>query len=111
MATNPPSSTPSIADALNRLWIRFLPEIEDRIAIIDTAAKALANGVLTNEEREAAHSAAHKLSGTLGTFGLNHGTELARKAELEFEKQSPSVAPAELTTWISELSLLVRNRQ
>ena len=111
MASNSPATKPSIADALNRLWIRFLPEIEGRITILETASQALANSSLTDEQREEAHAAAHKLSGTLGTFGLDRGTELARRAELEFEKQSPSVVPAELTAWISELGLLVRSRQ
>ena len=38
-------------------------------------------------QREAAHAAAHKLAGTLGTFNLARGTELAREFELLFSAE------------------------
>ena len=46
-----------LAEAMNRLWSKFLPQMEQRAAD------------------------AHKLAGVLGTFGLNEGTDLAREAE------------------------------
>ncbi len=77
MATTPPA----MAEALARLWTKFLPEIEQRVALLEAAAQTLATGALTQQQREAAHAAAHKLAGSLGTFGLHRGTEIARQAE------------------------------
>lgn len=72
---------PTIADALNRLWIKFLPQMEARVATLETAAAALAAGTLTAELQEQASAEAHKLAGVLGTFGLLEGTKFAREAE------------------------------
>jgi HPt (histidine-containing phosphotransfer) domain-containing protein len=71
----------AISAALERLWIRFLPEIKARVEILESAAHALAAGKLSPTQRESAASAAHKLAGTLGTFSLARGTELARELE------------------------------
>ena len=72
---------PSIADAMNSLWARFLPQIEARVATLEAAATALGAGDLTGDLKEQACADAHKLAGVLGTFGLREGTELAREAE------------------------------
>lgn len=76
----------AIAELLNRMWVKFLPDIEERVAVLESAANAVSRGNLTDELREKAWSAAHKLAGTLGTFGLDEGTVLAREAELLYER-------------------------
>jgi HPt (histidine-containing phosphotransfer) domain-containing protein len=76
-----PDRTHEISAALERLWSRFLPENCARVEILEAAARAVALGSLTSADREAAASAAHKLAGTLGTFQLMRGTELARELE------------------------------
>lgn len=70
-----------LAEAMNRLWAKHLPKMEERVAILEDAAGRLAGGTLTEEEQQRASSEAHKLAGVLGTFGLTEGTELAREAE------------------------------
>jgi HPt (histidine-containing phosphotransfer) domain-containing protein len=108
MATNP--LPPPMADALSRLWTKFLPEIEARVELIEIAAQALAAGSLPDEQRVAAHAAAHKLAGTLGTFGLHRGTDLAREAELTLaESPALSSAPA-LTACVAELRAVIQSR-
>lgn len=72
---------PSLTEALNRLWERFLPEFRERLNLLEPAAVELTENRLPPEVRNAAHSAAHKLAGVLGTFNLNEGTELARALE------------------------------
>ena len=79
-----PSAASNLSAAIDRLWIRFLPEIRERVGVLDAAAEACAASQLTDQQREAAHAAAHKLAGTLGTFNLARGTELAREFELLF---------------------------
>ena len=71
----------SVAEAMNRLWAQYLPQIEERVQILELAAGAFRDGALTSEQREKATAAAHKLAGVLGTFGLPEGTLLAREAE------------------------------
>lgn len=73
-----------ISDALNKLWVKFLPQIEERLAAMETANSQLAAGTFSDEDRLNAASAAHKLAGVLGTFGLAEGTALAREAEIAY---------------------------
>jgi HPt (histidine-containing phosphotransfer) domain-containing protein len=71
----------SVTAAMDRLWLQFLPQLQERVATLETAAAALADRNLPSELREQAVAAAHKLAGVLGTFGLAEGTSLAREAE------------------------------
>lgn len=72
---------PAINAALDGLWIRFLPQMQERLRLLQTVVEAIEAGDLPGEERSAAEAAAHKLAGVLGTFGLSEGTALAREAE------------------------------
>lgn len=85
---NSPPQPPSLAAALDGIWQRHLPEIEERLAALELAAAATAAGTLTAEQRQAAHSAAHKLAGVLGSFGLAEGTAPARETELHYAAKS-----------------------
>ncbi len=98
-----------MAQALARLWTKFLPEMERRLALLQVALDALADGDLHAEQRQAAHEAAHKLAGTLGTFGLHRGTELARQLEDALEAGSVT-ASAELLVWTEELRAVIQRR-
>jgi HPt (histidine-containing phosphotransfer) domain-containing protein len=85
-----PAGQPSLTEAMNQLWIRFLPQIEERVTVLEAAAIALAGGSLDSAQREQASSAAHKLAGVLGTFGLVEGTDLAREAE-DYYSSDPKI--------------------
>lgn len=74
--------SPDLTAILNQLWTRFLPEIHERVAILESSAQAYASGTATPEQHQGAHAAAHKLAGSLGTFGLTQGSDLAREFEL-----------------------------
>lgn len=82
------STQPDLTGALDRLWAQFLPQMNERIEAIEAANRALALGKLTINQRGDANSAAHKLAGVLGTFGLTKGTVLAREAEMLFSSES-----------------------
>jgi HPt (histidine-containing phosphotransfer) domain-containing protein len=111
MATTPPAVSSSISEALARLWVKFLPEIDARTAVLEAATQALMGGSLSQEQREAAHQAAHKLAGVLGTFGLHRGTDLARQAEVEFAGEVPTGAAGNLAAWVAELRQLIETRK
>lgn len=70
-----------LTEAMNRLWAKFLPQMEERVRTLQKAAESAARGALDAAEQQTASSDAHKLAGVLGTFGLQEGTELAREAE------------------------------
>jgi HPt (histidine-containing phosphotransfer) domain-containing protein len=101
MASNP---QPQIAEALKLLWLKFLPQMQERVAVLEEAGGALQAGALSAEQRTAAGAAAHKLAGVLGTFGLTEGTNLAREAETLFEG-----SPDAYATRLREIAALLRN--
>ena len=68
-----------------QLWQKNQPLILERLAQIDQAASAAAAGTLEEDQRAAAESTAHKLSGSLGMFGYQQGTEFARALEAELQ--------------------------
>ncbi len=78
-----------IQEKLAELWKQHLPEIAERIAILERACAAWRSGTLSEQERRAATAAAHKLAGVLGTFGRMRGTELARDVEGMLQGTSP----------------------
>src|SRR5271163_4748451 len=79
MSSDPQSA---MSEVLDRMWVRFLPQIQQRVDTLDAAAQAFAAGALSEELRQQAHAEAHKLAGVLGTFGLSRGTELASELEI-----------------------------
>ena len=104
---------PDLTALLNQLWTRFLPEIHERVAILESAAQACASGAITSEQHQAAHAAAHKLAGSLGTFGLAQGSELAREFELMCASDELcSLAQAQrLTAIAAEIRMIVNARK
>lgn len=86
---------------LANLWERGLPVLQERLDILDRAARAASLGELTEASRLEAAGLAHKLSGTLGMFGYDRGTEIAR--EIEQLLATPPAASGRLATLVSEL--------
>jgi len=78
----------ALSQAMDGLWARFLPDIRDRVSVLEAAAQVASKGKLTAKQREAAQTAAHKLAGVLGTFGLTRGTVLARELEMKLARES-----------------------
>ncbi len=103
----------AIRNALDQLWVKFQPQIEERLAVLEAASRALAEGALSDAQRSDAASAAHKLAGVLGTFGLAEGTELARRAEVLYsaDLSGDTQAKSKLTTITVQLGELVRARR
>ncbi len=107
------SSEPALAEAMNRLWVKFLPQLEERVATLEAAAAALASGALSPEGQQEASANAHKLAGVLGTFGLNKGTELAREAEGAYQEDllSHPAAAERMAEIAAQLRSLLASRR
>lgn len=67
--------------AVAKIWQRTKPINLERLAVIEQAITALQLGHLEAELHHQAQQAAHKLVGSLGTFGLTEGSMLARQLE------------------------------
>lgn len=105
--------SPALAEALERLWNQFLPQIQERVATLESAATAFAVGHLTLTEQQAAASTAHKLAGVLGSFGLPQGTSLARQLEVQYSRENgpdPTFA-AGLAAIAAQLRTLIQTRK
>jgi HPt (histidine-containing phosphotransfer) domain-containing protein len=101
----------AITNILDAMWAKFLPDIRERVTVLETAVAAAAKGKLDFELRASAQSAAHKLAGTLGTFGLQRGSDLARELELRFARGGIGTAEAAaLCRVASEIRALVEGR-
>jgi HPt (histidine-containing phosphotransfer) domain-containing protein len=102
----------AFTQAIDQMWARFLPQLVDRVGLLESAAEALESGrQLTAEEKEEARAAAHKLAGVLGTFGLARGTELARELEACYAAEIAAEPAGWQAEMAAELRGMVEGRQ
>jgi HPt (histidine-containing phosphotransfer) domain-containing protein len=103
----------ALAAALDRMWVEFLPLMRERVATLETAARDFAANKLSIQQHEAASSAAHKLAGICGTFGLTRGTVLARELEIMYSRQNgpDKELAATLASTTAELRAIVESRK
>jgi hypothetical protein len=101
-----------LAEAINRLWAKHLPQMEERVGTLQKAAESLTNRTLTANDQELASADAHKLAGVLGTFGLKEGTELAREAERLYggSLDGDPIAASRLRAIAEQLRSMIANR-
>jgi HPt (histidine-containing phosphotransfer) domain-containing protein len=78
--------------------------------MLEAAGAALEQNRLSEHEQGAAQAAAHKLAGTLGTFGLTKGTVLAREAEILYSGDIDPAATPKLIEIAKELRELIASR-
>ena len=81
--------------AIAALWEKHKETISLRLVSIEQAAAAFSEEALQDELRVQAQGAAHKLAGSLGTFGLHQGSRLAKEAEELLAAKSSSPGDAE----------------
>jgi HPt (histidine-containing phosphotransfer) domain-containing protein len=89
------------AALLAALWVRNRPVVEERLTMLDRAASGVAAGTLSEELRTEAVGSAHKLAGSLGMYGFDEGTRVARELEVLLGESAPDVA--RLSGLIAEL--------
>ena len=86
-------------------WVKIRPLLEERVATLDKAARAASAGTLVDELRKEAGSCAHKLAGSLGMYGYDEGTRVARDLEVLLGMAAPDVA--KLNGLVAELRATV----
>lgn len=90
---------------LTEIWNRYYDQTLDRVATIERAIVALADGSLSADIRNQAWQSAHTLAGALGTFGLSLGSQLAKHIELLLDAKT-ELTPDRLPQLQSELARL-----
>ncbi|MBD2133147.1 response regulator [Sphaerospermopsis sp. FACHB-1094] len=103
--------------AIGAIWQRFRGRVEEQVTIIEQAVQQIVNSSLNsslNSEVQTENSSlalsqaikeAHTLAGSLGTFGLPNGSELARKIEklLKSGKTLTTSDTTNLKNWVKLL--------
>jgi len=80
MSTKKPAPD-QIDTLLAELWQKNLPTLRERLDLLDRTASTAASGSLAETSRNEALTIAHKLSGSLGMFGYQQGTQIAARIE------------------------------
>ena len=88
-------------------WARFEGLIRQRLEAIELAADAVSRGELTEDLRQTAAAEAHKLAGSLGTFGLDAGSKVARVLEEILHSEVARAEESELTELADRLRRLI----
>jgi HPt (histidine-containing phosphotransfer) domain-containing protein len=89
------------ASLLAAIWQRNRALVEERLALLDRAASSAAAGGLSDELRQEACNTAHKLAGSLGMYGFDEGTRIAREMEVLLGEDAPD--PVQLGDLVAAL--------
>ena len=92
-------------EILAKVWLRVRPLVEERLVTLDQASDAASAGTLSDDLRRAAAGDAHKLAGSLGMYGYDEGTRVARELEVLLGGEAPDAA--RLHALIAELRAAV----
>ncbi|HBK96389.1 MAG TPA: multi-component transcriptional regulator [Microcoleaceae bacterium UBA10368] len=84
-----PKSGVGDKSAIDKVFERFRGVFHQQIALLEQAKTALLAGNLETELQQKAKNEAHKLAGSLASFGYPEGSKLARSAEHLLMKESP----------------------
>ncbi|MBD2214494.1 response regulator [Nostoc linckia FACHB-104] len=89
--------------AVAGIWQKFQGRVNQQLQVLEQAAKS--QKTLNPELRSQAAQEAHTLAGSLGTFGLPHGSKLARKIEqlLKSDKILTQSENSKLQNWVQRL--------
>src|SRR5439155_7867194 len=98
--------------APGRVWTENLGLTHSRLAIVESAVLAASSRRLDATLATSAAHAAHKLAGTLGSFGLSQGTEDARRLEELFESHANAnpMDESELRARLESLAAVIASR-
>jgi len=92
---------------MDELWELSKPGELERVGVLEVAARAVADGSLTEPVRRGAQDEAHRLAGALAALGLEQGSKPARELERRF-RSGPSIEQAnELAALVAALRTAV----
>lgn len=80
------SKQEKVSTSMAELWKQFQGTMIERIEVLEDVGADVLEGDVEEHRLAEAHHAAHKLHGSLGTFGLHRGSELASDLESLIER-------------------------
>lgn len=93
---------------LQEIWAKFLESWKAQIMVFEEAIFQLSTGNLTQELRCSAQAKAHSLIGSLGSFGLPKGSQVAQQIEQLLRLDSPGEKEAQqLQNLLEQLEQIV----
>ncbi|HEY9695511.1 MAG TPA: response regulator [Oculatellaceae cyanobacterium] len=111
--TPPQEASPSVEQHFNQamdgLWEQYQELMSQRLDVLQQAAAAVQARTLSQELRQSAEQAAHKLAGVLGMFDLEAGTLRSREIEqlLQATETESLYQERKLISLVQELSNLI----
>ncbi|MFB2894502.1 response regulator [Aerosakkonemataceae cyanobacterium BLCC-F50] len=96
---------------LQQVWDNFKESLSSRMMLFEQAIAQLSAGTLDLELRLSAKAEAHRLIGSLGSFGLPKGSEVAREIEQLLRLESLGENEAQLLRYLLDrLKQIVKNK-
>ncbi|HEY9699324.1 MAG TPA: response regulator [Trichocoleus sp.] len=95
---------------IDRLWTQYEELMSKRMAVLQQMVEGAQRGDWSEETRQAAVHAAHKLAGVLGMFGREKGTTIARQIE-QFLLETSDYLPEQvqqLSQWAVALQAVMQ---
>ncbi len=82
-------SKQKLQHSINKIWDRVKGNMSERLGVLEQALIAGKNGKIETNLQHQAEQEAHKLAGSLGIFGLEYGSDLAREIETLLASELP----------------------
>ena len=96
--------------AITETWAQFKDQMMERLLVLDAAASALGPDPLLPDLHQQAQRVAHSLAGTLGTFGFEEGSRLARELEQTLQ-QTEGFGPTQVLAFCQQVAALREQMQ
>jgi DNA-binding response OmpR family regulator/HPt (histidine-containing phosphotransfer) domain-containing protein len=100
-----------------RSWLNFREKLSEQFELFEQIITDLSAGTLERERWQQAEANAHRLIGSLGTFGLSQGSDVARQIEQLLQSEivpeivSNQRAALQLAEWVALLRQIVERRK
>ncbi|MBE9126451.1 MULTISPECIES: response regulator [unclassified Coleofasciculus] len=91
-----------------QIWNKFKDSLPEKLALFENVSVALASDALDQELQQKARGEAHRLIGSLGSFGFPEGSTVAREIEQLLQSQRFSAQEGarrlkQLVGWLEEI--------
>ncbi|HAN76051.1 MAG TPA: transcriptional regulator [Planktothrix sp. UBA10369] len=96
ISKKPDQNQDKLNQAIVKIWQKSQTKICDRITILEEFSLFSQQGKLDQNIQQKAEQEAHKLAGSLGTFGLGRGSILAKEIEQLCQNQTLNLAEISL---------------
>jgi DNA-binding response OmpR family regulator/HPt (histidine-containing phosphotransfer) domain-containing protein len=97
----------TLQHSVSKIWQRTKGVSLARIDVLEQAVQALTSGKLDRELQQQALQSAHKLAGSLGTFGFEAGSQIARQLETTLQVQLNTLSTAAQNRAVEQIAALV----